>query len=80
MATPWCSPPPKELPLDRKDDFHSAPTPDFLTFLQEETNQEQKPLIRAPVQGWIQIAFWALRIYVALMLIIVAIGFARGIH
>ncbi len=66
--------------MTRKEDFHSAPTQDFLAFLQEETHQEPKPLSRAPVQGWIQLAFWGLRIYIVVMLVMVAIGFARGIH
>ena len=66
--------------MRRKEGFHSTPTQDFLAFLQEETHQEPKLLSRAPVQGWVQVTFWGLRIYIVVMLVLVAIGFARGIH
>lgn len=35
------------------------------------------PLKRAEVRGWIKIAFWFLRIYILIMIIIVIIGFSR---
>ncbi|MBU2717896.1 MULTISPECIES: hypothetical protein [Acidithiobacillus] len=66
--------------MHSQEDFHSAATPEFLAFLEDEVHQEPKPLTRAPIRGWIQVAFWGLRIYIAVMLIMVAIGFARGIH
>ena len=66
--------------MHRKEDFHSATTQDFLEFFQEETHLEPQPLTRAPVRGWIQVAFWGLRIYIVVMLVMVAIGFARGSH
>ena len=66
--------------MHRKEDFHSAPTQDFLEFFQEESHLEPQPLTRAPVRGWIQVAFWGLRIYIVVMLVMVAIGFARGSH
>ena len=66
--------------MHHKEDFHAAPTQDFLAFFEEETHLEPRPLTRAPVRGWIQVAFWGLRIYIVVMLVMVAIGFARGIH
>lgn len=36
------------------------------------------PLTRARPQGWVRWAFWLLRGYIALMLVIVVIGFVRG--
>ena len=66
--------------MHHKEDFHAAPTQDFLTLFEEETHLEPQPLTRAPVRGWIQVAFWGLRIYIAVMLVMVAIGFVRGIH
>ncbi|CDQ11622.1 conserved protein of unknown function [Acidithiobacillus ferrivorans] len=63
-----------------KEDFRSEATPEFLAFLEEEIHQEPRPLTRAPIRGGIQIAFWGLRIYIVTMLIMVAIGFAHGIH
>ena len=66
--------------MNHKEDFHAAPTKDFLTFFDEETHLEPKPLTCAPVRGWIRVSFWGLRIYIVVMLVMVAIGFARGIH
>ncbi|MDR7926872.1 hypothetical protein RIE95_07740 [Acidithiobacillus thiooxidans] len=57
--------------MHRKEDFRSTPTQDFLEFFAEETHLEPKPLTRAPIRGWIQFAFWGLRIY------IVAMSYAR---
>ncbi|MGR2929396.1 hypothetical protein [Acidithiobacillus ferriphilus] len=61
-----------------KEDFRAEATPEFLAFLEEEIHQEPKLLTRAPIRGGIQIAFWSLRIYIVIMLIMVAIGFAHG--
>ncbi len=36
------------------------------------------PLERAEARGWVAWAFWFLRVYVALMLIAVVVGFIRG--
>ncbi|MHB1281053.1 MAG: hypothetical protein ACYCYL_07465 [Acidithiobacillus sp.] len=63
-----------------KEDFRSEVTPEFLAFLEEEIHQEPRPLARAPIRGGVQIAFWGLRIYIVTMLIMVTIGFARGMH
>lgn len=38
------------------------------------------PLTRIHPKGPVQIAFWGLRIYIMVMLVLVAIGFARGLH
>ncbi|AUW95122.1 hypothetical protein [Sulfobacillus sp. hq2] len=37
-------------------------------------------LTKVVPKGWIQVAFWALRIYILVMVVLVAIGFSRGIH
>ena len=63
-----------------KENFRSAATPEFLAFLEEEIHQEPKPLTRAPIRGGIQIAFWGLRTYIVIMLIMVAISFVRGMR
>ncbi len=36
------------------------------------------PLERATVKGSVQVVFWGLRLYIAVMLILVIVGFARG--
>ncbi|MCY0881104.1 MAG: hypothetical protein OWS74_03835 [Firmicutes bacterium] len=38
------------------------------------------PLTRGNVKGWIQWIFWGLRIYIVVMVVLVVIGFARGLH
>lgn len=38
------------------------------------------PLRRVVPRGSVRFAFWALRIYIVGMLILVAIGFSRGLH
>jgi hypothetical protein len=35
------------------------------------------PLKRAELRGWVKIAFWFLRIYILIMVIMVIIGFSR---
>ena len=52
----------------------------FASFLLAEGGGELAPLSRAPVQGAVKIAFWGLRLYIVAMLILVAIGFTRGMH
>lgn len=37
------------------------------------------PLTRAQVKGWIRWSFWGLRLYILVMLVLVVIGFMRGI-
>lgn len=66
--------------MHQKEDFRSTPTQDFLEFFAEETHLEPKPLTRAPIRGWIQFAFWGLRIYIVAMLVIVVVGFIHGNH
>lgn len=36
------------------------------------------PLARAKVSGWIKVAFWGLRLYIAVMVLLVIVGFAHG--
>lgn len=38
------------------------------------------PLTRTTPTGATRIAFWALRAYIAVMLVLVVIGFSRGLH
>ena len=52
----------------------------FAVFWDREGVRELAPLRRAPIKGWVQWAFWGLRIYIVVMLVMVAIGFARGMH
>ncbi|MBN2679108.1 hypothetical protein [Acidithiobacillus thiooxidans] len=52
----------------------------FASFFQAEGGGELAPLSRAPVQGAVKIAFWGLRLYIVAMLILVTIGFTRGMH
>lgn len=35
------------------------------------------PLERAEISGWVQAAFWFLRIYIVIMIVMVIIGFSR---
>ncbi len=35
-------------------------------------------LTRAKLKGWVRIVFWGLRLYIVAMIVLVAIGFARG--
>ncbi|CAB1130179.1 protein of unknown function [Candidatus Hydrogenisulfobacillus filiaventi] len=37
------------------------------------------PLTRAEVRGWVRWAFWGLRVYIAIMLVLVAVGFVHGL-
>ncbi len=36
------------------------------------------PLTRAKIKGWVNWVFWGLRVYIAIMLILVIWGFVRG--
>lgn len=38
------------------------------------------PLTRVAPSGIVRIVFWGLRVYILAMLILVGIGFARGLH
>ena len=48
-------------------------------FIQEEGLLDYKeiPIKRARIKGWVQVAFWFLRLYIVAMIILVIIGFAR---
>jgi hypothetical protein len=37
------------------------------------------PIPPAKPEGWVRWVFWGLRIYIAAMLVLVAIGFSRGL-
>ena len=52
---------------------------DWEDFVKEEglVDYNKIPVERAEVKGWIQIAFWFLRIYILAMIILVIIGFSR---
>lgn len=53
---------------------------DYERFFQKEGTRALVPLTRAPVQGFVKAVFWGLRLYIAVMLVLVAIGFSRGMH
>lgn len=53
---------------------------DFERFIKQEGARTLTPLTRAPVQGFVKAAFWGLRFYIIVMLLLVAIGFSRGMH
>ena len=52
---------------------------DWEDFVKEEglVDYNKIPVEIAEVKGWIQIAFWFLRIYILAMIILVIIGFSR---
>ena len=52
----------------------------FAVFWDREGVRELAPLGRAPIKGWVQWAFWGLRAYIVVMLVLVTIGFTRGMH
>ncbi len=52
----------------------------FAVFWDREGVRELAPLRRAPIKGWVQWAFWGLRAYIVVMLVLVSIGFTRGMH
>ncbi len=52
----------------------------FAVFWDREGVRELAPLQRAPIKGWVQWAFWGLRAYIVIMLVLVTIGFTRGMH
>ncbi|MHB8248567.1 MAG: hypothetical protein ACYDCX_06725 [Acidithiobacillus sp.] len=52
----------------------------FAVFWDREGVRELAPLRRAPIKGWVQWAFWGLRAYIVIMLVLVTIGFTRGMH
>lgn len=38
------------------------------------------PLTPVKPRGWVAWVFWGLRVYIAAMLVLVVIGFSRGVH
>ena len=38
------------------------------------------PLTPVKPRGWVAWIFWGLRVYIAAMLVLVVIGFSRGLH
>lgn len=47
------------------------------TFIADEQLHTLAPLGRAPIKGWIKVAFWVLRVYIVTLLALVAIGLYR---
>lgn len=43
-------------------------------------NRALAPLTPVKPRGWVAWVFWGLRIYIAAMLVLVVIGFSRGVH
>ncbi len=52
---------------------------DWEDFIKEEglIDYNKIPVQKAEVKGWVKIAFWFLRIYILVMIIMVIIGFSR---
>lgn len=52
---------------------------DWEDFIKEEglVDYNKIPVERAEIKGWAQAAFWFLRIYIIVMVILVIIGFSR---
>ncbi|MFW0884693.1 hypothetical protein ACMCNP_06580 [Candidatus Acidulodesulfobacterium sp. H_13] len=52
---------------------------DWENFIKEEglVNYNKIPIERAEIKGWVKIAFWFLRIYIIIMVVLVIIGFYR---
>lgn len=48
-------------------------------FIKEEglIDYNKIPLKRAEIKGWVKWAFWFLRIYILIMIILVIVGFSR---
>lgn len=38
----------------------------------------RRPLARATPTRWVRVAFWFLRAYIVVMLVVVVVGFVRG--
>ncbi len=38
------------------------------------------PIARQKPAGWYRVAFWGLQVYIAVMLVAVAVSFIRGVH
>ncbi len=52
---------------------------DWEDFIKEEglVDYNKIPVERADIKGWVWVAFWFLRIYILVMIILVIIGFSR---
>ena len=52
---------------------------DWENFIKEEglVDYNKIPLQRAEIKGWVKWAFWFLRIYILIMVILVIVGFSR---
>ena len=48
--------------------------------LVEPPEESPVSLTRVTPSGFVRWAFWGLRIYIVAMLVLVAIGFSRGLH
>lgn len=48
-------------------------------FIQEEglVDYNKIQVERASIKGWVKVAFWFLRIYILIMIVLVIIGFSR---
>ena len=62
-----------------KEKEHEEALPDFDHFLQLEEieNHDKVPVTKVSFSRGTKITFWFLRIYIAVMVILVIIGFAR---
>jgi hypothetical protein len=59
------------------------PTPEHLQCVRPARDLDELApvkLTRVRPSGVVRLAFWALRVYIAIMVALVAVGFARGLH
>ncbi|MCI0182149.1 MAG: hypothetical protein OWR52_12870 [Acidibacillus sp.] len=50
----------------------------YLVASRSDDYMQPVELKRAKVSGWVKFVFWGLRVYIVAMVVLVAIGFARG--
>ncbi len=52
---------------------------DWEDFIKEEglIDYNKIPVQKAQINGWVRTAFWFLRIYILVMIVLVIVGFAR---
>ncbi len=51
---------------------------DTLSLVARTDRMAPVELTKAQVKGWVRVVFWGLRVYIVVMIVLVAIGFARG--
>ncbi|MHB1626759.1 MAG: hypothetical protein ACYCVB_00080 [Bacilli bacterium] len=51
---------------------------DTLSLVARSDRTAPVELTKAQVNGWVRVAFWGLRVYIVVMIALVAVGFAHG--